>query len=127
MVSPVSSIAPMERDLGAEFGWVAVNRYNTGRDLIIAREYMAQAPREWEAALVSLNLGSRTDLEIENRLRRAVEPLDLFVLVLLPVRLSNTRVSLRAYQPRRDTRFTNSLYQYHDRMIMPALRNCLRH
>jgi hypothetical protein len=46
---------------------------DAGVDLIIAREYIAQGLRERVAELVSLDLGPRTDLEIERRLRREVE------------------------------------------------------
>ena len=78
----------MEEDLGTKLDWVAVDHYDTGhphthiivrgkddtsRDLIIAREYITQGLRERVAELVSLDLGPRTDLEIENRLRREVE------------------------------------------------------
>ncbi|MCF3947833.1 relaxase/mobilization nuclease RlxS [Acidiphilium iwatense] len=81
-------MAQMEEDLGTKLDWVAVDHYNTGhphthiivrgkddtgRDLIIAREYIAQGLRERMAELISLDLGPRTDLEIENRLRREVE------------------------------------------------------
>ncbi len=81
-------MAQMEKDLGTGLDWVAVNHYNTGHphthvivrgrddtgsDLIIAREYIAQGLRERVAELVSLDLGPRTDLEIEHRLRREVE------------------------------------------------------
>ena len=78
----------MEEDLGTKLDWVAVDHYNTGhphthiivrgkddtgRDLIIAREYIAQGLRERVVELVNLDLGPRTDLEIEDRLRREVE------------------------------------------------------
>ncbi len=81
-------MAQMEEDLGTRLDWVAADHYNTGhphthiivrgkddtgRDLIIAREYITQGLRERMAELVSLDLGPRTDLEIENRLRREVE------------------------------------------------------
>lgn len=81
-------MAQMEEDLGTKLDWVAVDHYNTGRphthiilrgkddtgrDLIIAREYIAQGMRERVMELVNLDLGPRTDLEIENRLRREVE------------------------------------------------------
>ena len=74
----------MEEDLGTKLDWVAVDHYNTGhphshiivrgktdrgRDLIIAREYLTHGMRERAAELVSLDLGPRTDIEIENRLR----------------------------------------------------------
>lgn len=66
-------MAQMEKDLGTTFDWVAVNHYNTGHphphiivrgkddtgsDLIIAREYIAQGLRERAAELVSLDLGT---------------------------------------------------------------------
>src|SRR3546814_19252012 len=44
-----------------------------GRDLVIGREYLTQGLRERAAALVSLDLGPRTDIEIENRLAHEIE------------------------------------------------------
>ena len=81
-------MAQMEQDLGTKLEWVAVDHYNTGhphahiivrgkddhgKDLIIAREYITQGLRERAVELVSLDLGPRSDLEIENRLRREVD------------------------------------------------------
>ena len=78
----------MEEDLGTRLEWVAVDHYNTGhphshiilrgkddrgRDLVIAREYITKGLRERAAELVTLDLGPRSDLEIENRLRKEVE------------------------------------------------------
>ena len=80
-------MAQMEEDLGTKLDWVAVDHYNTGhphshvivrgktdrnRDLIIAREYMTEGMRERAAEIVRLDLGPRTDIEIENRLRDEV-------------------------------------------------------
>jgi type IV secretory pathway VirD2 relaxase len=77
-------MAQVEEDLATKLDWVAVDHYNTGhphthvivrgktdrgRDLIIAREYLTHGMRERAAELVSLDLGPRTDIEIENRLR----------------------------------------------------------
>ena len=77
----------VEEDLGTKLDWVAVDHYNTGhphshvivrgktdrnKDLIIAREYMTEGMRERAAELVRLDLGPRTDLEIESRLRDEV-------------------------------------------------------
>jgi type IV secretory pathway VirD2 relaxase len=74
----------LEEDLGTKLDWVAVDHFNTGhphthiivrgktdhgRDLIIAREYLTHGIRERAAELVSLDLGPRTDIEIEHRLR----------------------------------------------------------
>ncbi len=48
-------------------------RDDPGKDLIIARDYITIGMRERDAELVSLDLGPRTDREIENRLRHEVE------------------------------------------------------
>lgn len=81
-------MARMEEDLGTRLDWVAVDHFNTGHphthillrgrddkghDLIIARDYITAGMRERAAELVSLDLGPRTDREIENRLRHEVE------------------------------------------------------
>ncbi len=77
-----------EHDLGTRLDWVAVDHFNTdqphthimlrgvddrGENLIIAREYIAHGFRERAAELATLDLGPRTDREIENRLRHDVE------------------------------------------------------
>lgn len=77
----------MEEDLGAKLDWVAVDHYNTGhphshiilrgrtdrnKDLIIAREYMTHGMRERAAEIVRLDLGPRSDDEIEDRLRQEI-------------------------------------------------------
>jgi type IV secretory pathway VirD2 relaxase len=74
----------MEEDLGTRLDWVAVDHFNTahphthimlrgvddrGDNLIIAREYISHGLRARAAEIVSLDLGPRTDLEIEARLR----------------------------------------------------------
>ncbi|MBS0471311.1 MAG: relaxase/mobilization nuclease and DUF3363 domain-containing protein [Proteobacteria bacterium] len=78
----------MEQDLGTKLDWVAVDHFNTGhphthivlrgkdelgKDLVIARDYMAEGMRERAAEIVSLDLGPKSDREIEDRLRREVE------------------------------------------------------
>lgn len=78
----------MERDLGTKLDWIAVDHYNTGhphmhivlrgkddrgKDLIIAREYLSRGMRERAAEIVALDLGPRTDHEIQSRLRAEVE------------------------------------------------------
>lgn len=78
----------MEEDLDTRLDWVAVDHYNTGhphthivlrgrddrgKDLVIARDYLAKGMRERAAEIVGLDLGPRSDLEIEHRLRREVE------------------------------------------------------
>ena len=81
-------MSQMEEDLSTKLDWVAVDHFNTGHphthimlrgkddqghDLIIARDYITTGMRERAAELVSLDLGPRTDREIENRLRNEVE------------------------------------------------------
>ncbi|WP_192385901.1 relaxase/mobilization nuclease RlxS [Mesorhizobium silamurunense] len=78
----------MEEDLGTKLDWVAVDHFNTGHphthiivrgkdergeNLVIAREYISSGLRERAAELVSLDLGPRTDREIEQRLRQEME------------------------------------------------------
>ena len=74
----------MEEDLGTRLEWVAVDHFNTGHphthimlrgrddrgeNLVIAREYISHGLRERASRLVTLDLGPRTDLGIEERLR----------------------------------------------------------
>jgi type IV secretory pathway VirD2 relaxase len=81
-------MARMEDDLGTKLDWVAVNHFNTGhphthiivrgkddrgKDLIIAREYIAHGMRERAAELVDLDLGPRTNDAIQARLHGEVE------------------------------------------------------
>lgn len=78
----------METDLGTKLDWVAVDHYNTGhphthvilrgkddrgQNLVIAREYLTHGMRERAAEIVTLDLGPRTDVEIENKLRAEIE------------------------------------------------------
>ncbi|MEO0419462.1 MAG: relaxase/mobilization nuclease RlxS [Pseudomonadota bacterium] len=80
-------MAQMEEDLGTKLDWVAVDHFNTGHphshimlrgkddlgeNLVIAREYIAHGMRERAAEIVTLDLGPRTDLEIEERLRHDI-------------------------------------------------------
>ncbi|WP_150290001.1 relaxase/mobilization nuclease RlxS [Sphingobium estronivorans] len=77
----------MEADLGTRLDWVAVDHFNTahphthimlrgvddtGQNLIIAREYISHGIRERAAELVTLDLGPRTDQDIETRLRHDI-------------------------------------------------------
>ena len=77
----------MEQDLDTRLDWVAVDHFNTGhphshiivrgkddlgKDLVIAREYLTRGMRERAAEIVSLDLGPRSDNEIENRLRAEI-------------------------------------------------------
>jgi type IV secretory pathway VirD2 relaxase len=80
-------MARMEADLGTSLDWVAVDHHNTGhphthivlrgrddlgQDLVIARDYIAHGMRERASEIVTLDLGPRTDLEIDDRFARQV-------------------------------------------------------
>ncbi len=81
-------MAQVEQDLGTKLDWVAVDHFNTerphthivlrgvddrGDNLVIAREYISHGLRERASELVTLDLGPRTDREIEDRLRHDVD------------------------------------------------------
>ncbi|MCY1168201.1 hypothetical protein D9M73_81890 [compost metagenome] len=78
----------MEADLGTGLDWVAVNHWNTdnphthivvrgrddtGKDLIIAGDYIADGFRHRAAELATEWLGPRTELEIQQTLQREVD------------------------------------------------------
>lgn len=78
----------MKADLGTSLDWVAVDHWNTdnphthvvlrgkdntGKDLIISRDYIAQGMRERASGLATEWLGPRTELEIQQSLRREVD------------------------------------------------------
>jgi type IV secretory pathway VirD2 relaxase len=78
----------MEADLGTGLDWVAVDHWNTdnphthivlrgkddtGKDLIISRDYIAHGMRERAAGLATEWLGPRTEQEIQQSLQREVE------------------------------------------------------
>src|SRR5690606_31077202 len=78
----------MEADLGTRLDWVAVDHWNTdnphthlivrgrddtGKDLIIAGNYIAHGFRHRAAELATEWLGLRTELEIQRTLQREVE------------------------------------------------------
>jgi len=81
-------MARMEADLGTRLDWVAVDHWNTdnphthvvlrgkddtGKDLIIARDYIAQGMRHRAAELATEWLGPRTALEIQRTIQREVD------------------------------------------------------
>ena len=81
-------MAQMEQDLGTGLDWVAVDHFNTGHphthimlrgvddrgdNLVIAREYIAHGIRARACELVSLDLGPRTALEIEAKMRLDID------------------------------------------------------
>jgi len=76
------------RSNGTKLDWVAVDHFNTdqphthimlrgvddrGENLVIAREYIAHGIRARAVELATLDLGPRTDQEIEGRLRREID------------------------------------------------------
>lgn len=78
----------VEKDLGTQLDWVAVDHWNTdnphihvlirgraddGRDLVISREYISRGFRDRAAERVTLELGPRSDQEIRTGLEREVE------------------------------------------------------
>ncbi|MCI4214285.1 relaxase/mobilization nuclease and DUF3363 domain-containing protein [Dickeya dianthicola] len=81
-------MARMEADLGTRLDWVAVDHRNTdnshthvvlrgkddtGKDLIISRDYIAEGMRHRAAELATEWLGPRTELEIQRAMRREVD------------------------------------------------------
>lgn len=81
-------MAQMEADLGTRLDWIAADHLDTGHphthimlrgkddrgeNLVIARDYIARGMRERLAELVTLDLGPRTDLEIQQKLRLDVQ------------------------------------------------------
>jgi type IV secretory pathway VirD2 relaxase len=81
-------MARVEKDLDTKLDWVAADHYNTGhphshiivrgkddtgKDLIIARDYITAGLRERAAEIVSLDLGPRSDLEIQTILRKEMD------------------------------------------------------
>lgn len=81
-------MAQMEDDLGTKLDWVAVDHFNTGyphshimlrgkddrgENLVIAREYIAHGLRARASEIVTLDLGPRTQLEVETRMRRDID------------------------------------------------------
>ncbi len=78
----------MEADLGTRLDWVAVDHWNTdnphthivlrgkdetGKDLVIARGYIAEGMRNRASELATEWLGPRTELEIQQGLQREVQ------------------------------------------------------
>jgi len=80
-------MARMEADLGTRLDWVAVDHWNTdnphthvvlrgkddtGKDLIISRDYIAEGMRRRAAELATEWMGPRTELEIQRAMQREV-------------------------------------------------------
>ncbi len=76
------------RDLGTKLDWIAVDHWNTdnphihvlirgraedGQDLVISRNYISRGFRDRAAELVTLELGPRSERDIQSALEREVE------------------------------------------------------
>ena len=81
-------ISQVERDLGTKLDWQAVDHWNTdnphvhilvrgvddsGKDLVISRDYISYGMRKRAEQLVTLELGQRTEQEIQKDLSNQVE------------------------------------------------------
>ncbi|TAA23589.1 relaxase/mobilization nuclease and DUF3363 domain-containing protein [Pseudoxanthomonas winnipegensis] len=81
-------MARLEADLGTRLEWVAVDHWNTdnphthvvlrgkddtGKDLIISRDYIAEGMRRRASELATEWLGPRTELEMQRAMLREVE------------------------------------------------------
>ncbi|TAA08946.1 DUF3363 domain-containing protein [Pseudoxanthomonas winnipegensis] len=81
-------MARLEADLGTRLEWVAVDHWNTdnphthvvlrgkddtGKDLIISRDYIAEGMRRRASELATEWLGPRTELEMQRAMQREVE------------------------------------------------------
>ena len=81
-------VAQMEHDLDARLDWVAVDHFNTGhphthlvirgrdqrgRELVMARDYIAYGIRARAQALITLELGPETEIERLRKLTKEVE------------------------------------------------------
>jgi type IV secretory pathway VirD2 relaxase len=81
-------LTQMEKDLGTGLDWVAVDHWNTdnphfhilvrgkaddGRDLVIDRSYISEGMRARAAQLVTMELGARTQQDIDRSLAREVQ------------------------------------------------------
>jgi type IV secretory pathway VirD2 relaxase len=80
-------LADVERDLGTKLDWIAVDHWNTdnphvhvlirgrtddGQDLVISRAYISRGFRDRAAERVTMELGPRSEREIQSALEREV-------------------------------------------------------
>ena len=80
-------VGQMEKDLGTEIDWVAVDHWNTehphvhlivrgvredGQDLVISRDYIKEGMRDRARDLITQELGPRTDLDIRRSLENQI-------------------------------------------------------
>lgn len=81
-------VGRMEQDLGTSLDWVGVDHWNTahphvhlivrgvrddGQDLVISRDYIKEGMRDRARALITQELGPRSDLDIRQTLERQIE------------------------------------------------------
>jgi type IV secretory pathway VirD2 relaxase len=81
-------MSDVARDLGTRLDWIAVDHWNTdnphihvlirgraedGQDLVISREYISRGFRDRAAERVTLELGPRSERDIQSTLEREVE------------------------------------------------------
>lgn len=81
-------MSTMEKDLDTRLDWVAVDHFNTehphthivlrgkdelGKDLVIARDYIANGMRRRASELLTLELGPQTEQELRQKLEHQVE------------------------------------------------------
>ena len=81
-------MSAMEEDLGTRLDWVAVDHFNTehphthivlrgkdelGKDLVIARDYIAQGMRRRASEILTLELGPQTEQKLRQKLERQVD------------------------------------------------------
>jgi type IV secretory pathway VirD2 relaxase len=81
-------LGDVERDLGTKLDWVAVDHWNTdnphvhvlirgraddGKDLVVSRAYISRGFRDRAAERVTMELGPRSEREIQSALEKDVE------------------------------------------------------
>ncbi len=81
-------LTDMEKDLGTRLDWVAVDHWNTdnphihilvrgkaddGRDLVIDKDYIREGMRSRAEARISLELGPRSEREVERAFMREID------------------------------------------------------
>src|SRR5579884_3430441 len=81
-------VADMQTDLGTRLDWIAVDHWNTdnphvhllirgraddGQDLVISRDYISRGIRDRAAERITVELGPRTERQIQTALEREVE------------------------------------------------------
>ena len=80
-------VGQMEKDLGTELDWVAVDHWNTehphvhlivrgmrgdGEDLVVSRDYIKEGMRDRARDLITQELGPRTDFDIRRGLEKQI-------------------------------------------------------